>query len=134
VHAAGVEHAADVFDEHAPGSALDDEPAGGGPEVTIVGLPDLRSCLAVRLAWDARKKHVHASTKTSARDGSGICPNRRCSQGSRRKRFHQVGDGDGFPLHVQHWANARNCKLDGEIKGAGAGAEADGVQISLGGM
>jgi hypothetical protein len=72
--AAGVQHSADVFDEHGPCAGLDDNPPGGGPKVAVVVGAARGSGLAMRLARDTAKYEVHASTKASARDGSGIAP------------------------------------------------------------
>jgi hypothetical protein len=44
-----------------------------------------------------------------------------------------VDDSEGFPLHVQDWAKARNCEGDSKVEGSGAAAEADGVEVSPGG-
>jgi hypothetical protein len=53
--AASVQHAADVLDEHGPSSGLDDDPAGGWPEVAVIGGASGGSGLRPRLARDAAK-------------------------------------------------------------------------------
>jgi hypothetical protein len=128
------EQAADILDEDAPGPGLDDEAAQGWPEVAGVIGPGLLSGHAVRLARDARKNDVHAATKSSAWDGSGITPNRRRIQGARLNRFDQSRDGEGLPLHVEDRTKAWNCDGQSKVEGGGAGAEADGVEVSGRGM
>jgi hypothetical protein len=67
-----MDDAADVLQEDAPSAGLDDEPASGGPKVALVLGAKARACFAVRLARDAAKDEVHASTKRAAWSGSGI--------------------------------------------------------------
>jgi hypothetical protein len=72
--AAGMQHPAHVLDEDGPSPALDDDPAGSWPEVAGVKVSKGGPGLAVRLARDAAKYEVHASTKPSASEGPGIRP------------------------------------------------------------
>ena len=72
--AAGVEHPADVLDEDGPSAGLDEKPAGGGPQVALVSGAQGGTGLPVRLARDAAKDEVQASTEASASEGAQICP------------------------------------------------------------
>jgi hypothetical protein len=81
------------------------------------------------LARDAAKDEIHASTKASAWDGSGIRPDRRRSQETVFNRFDQVADGECFPLDVKCWAKAWDCQLDAQVESSAPGAEGDGAQL-----
>jgi hypothetical protein len=53
--ASRVQHAADVLDEHGPWPGLDDDPAGGWPEVAVISGASGGSGFRPRLARDAAK-------------------------------------------------------------------------------
>lgn len=80
----------------------------------------------MRLARDAAKDEIHEATEASARDGSGIRPDRRRSQVTVLNRFDQVAGGECFPLHVQNWAKAWDRQFDSEVEASASGADADG--------
>lgn len=134
VGAAAAEHPADVFDEHGPRAGLDDDPAGGWPEVAVVVGAKASARDAVGLARDAAKNEVHASTKASARRGSGIRPNRSVSQETRFNRRNHCCGGECFPLHVQDRAKARDRKFKSEVQSSASRAKADGGEVSGWGM
>jgi hypothetical protein len=107
---------------------LHDDASGGGPQVAFVFFAELLACDRMGLTGDPAICEIHAATEASARDGSGIRPDRRRSHSTLLNRFDQVSDGEGFPLHVQDRASAWDRQLDAEIKSASSGAEGDAVE------
>jgi hypothetical protein len=61
------EHPRDVFDEDEVRSALDDDAAGVGPEVSLVARSLAIASDAVRLAGDTANEEIHRSTPLAAR-------------------------------------------------------------------
>lgn len=126
--APAAEHPADVLDEDEPRAGLDEDAARGSPEVALVVPPETLPGKAMRLAGYASNDAIHASTEASARDGSHIAPQRRRSHDTALHLRDQISDSECFPLHEQDWASTWDCQLDGPIKAATAGAEADEVE------
>lgn len=131
---AGCDHAGDVFDERAPRAGLDEDAPERGPKIALVLASAPLASDGVRLAWDAANDAIHTAAKLSAREGSGIAPQRRWSQQALLHRRHQMGAGECFPLHVSDRAIAWNCQLEAEIETAASGADGDDVNPSMGGM
>lgn len=77
--ASAAEHPADVFDEDEPRTRLNEDAAGGGPEVALVFLAEPLSGKTVGLARDAAKDAIQEAAPRSAPEGSGIAPHSRRS-------------------------------------------------------
>nr|WP_234819483.1 hypothetical protein [Rhodopseudomonas palustris] len=107
---------------------MDDDAAGGAPQIALVIGAEALAGEAVRLARDAANNAIHEATPASAVEGGDIAPHRRCSHETLPHRFDQVSDGEGFPLHQHACASAWDCQLESEIKPAASGAQADGVE------
>ena len=127
------EHAADILDEHEPGTALDDDAPRVAPQVAFVEASLLAPGEAVRLARDAANDAIHKAAPRPAVEGSGIAPHRSRMKETLLHRCHQVRDGEGFPLHQTDASSNGNRQSDAEVKPASAGAEADEVE-PVGGM
>ena len=112
------EVAADVFEEDGPRSGLDNAAADDGPEVARIGDAPTLAGETERLARVARNDEIHSATPVSAAEGSGICEDRRVSQGARLHLRHQCSAGEGFDLHHADRASIWNCQLDGAVKSA----------------
>lgn len=121
------DHSRHIFDERAPRACLHEDAAEGRPEVALILAPKPFSGHRMRLAWDSANDAIHAATKLSAWEGSGIAPQRCRSQETLLHRRHQMSAGEGFPLHVSDWPIAWNCQFEAEIEPATAGADGDGV-------
>lgn len=134
IGAAAGEHPSDVLDEDGPCPALDDEAAGGWPKVPRVERTKACARLAMWLARDAAKDDVHASTKASARDGSGIAPYRRRVQETRFNRLRQMRDGEGFPLHIKDWTKPGETRPQREVQGAASCGDGYGGEVGAAGM
>lgn len=122
------EHAPDVLDEDEPRAGLDEDAPGAGPEVARVLAPETLAGEGKGLTWNPADDAIHSAAIASARDGSGIAPQRSLSQGAVLHLRHQCGAGESFPLHVEDGASAWNCQLDGSVKSTAAGTEADDVE------
>lgn len=66
------QHAADVFDKHAPRAGLHDNSASFGPEISLVVFPKFFTGEAVWLARDSANDEIHDSTPWAAAEGSDI--------------------------------------------------------------
>lgn len=122
------EHAGDIFDDDEPRPRLCDDAPGRGPEVACVEAPALPAGEAVRLARDAANDSIHEAAPWPAVEGAHIRPDSRWSHKARFHRFNQMGDGEGFPLHHNDGASARNGEVEGEVEPSSTGAEADDVE------
>lgn len=122
------EHAPDVLDEDEPRTGLDEDAASGAPEVALVVSSKSFAGEAVGLAGNAPDDTIHAATEASAREGSHITVDRRWSHDTALHLRDQVSDGECFPLHTSDRASRWDCQLDGSIKAASSGAEADNVE------
>lgn len=124
-------HSLDVLDERPPGAALDDDPAGWSPRITLVEFSETLPCLAMRLTGDAAKDAVHSSTKLAAWEGAQIRPDRRLNQETFGHRFAQSVASKGFPLHHADCSSVGNSQFDGEVESATSCAKADVLERGI---
>lgn len=82
----GDEHSADVLDPNDPWPDLDDDAARWRPEIALVELALLPTCVRMGLARNAANDCIHKAAPRPAVEGSGIAPYRSWSQETRPHR------------------------------------------------
>lgn len=94
----------DVLQEHEARSHVTNDARDVGPHPPLIGGSGASASDAPRLAREARRDDVHASTPRCAVEGCEIVPDRRAIHGRILHPRHESGRSKGFPLNVTHAA------------------------------
>jgi hypothetical protein len=117
----GCRQTRDVFEQYPLRAYAAKDPGDGRPEVAFVSDSSLEPGDAERLAREARRDDIHASTPASAVEGAKVVPDRSFTQRRVRHSRHERGRCSCFPLNETHSSVSGFGEVEPEFEAASPG-------------
>jgi hypothetical protein len=111
----------DVFEQYPLRAYAANDPGDGRPEVAFVGDSSLEPGDAERLAREARRDDIHASTPASAVEGDKVVPDRSVTHGRVSHPRHERGRRACLPFHPTHSSISGFGEVESEFEAASPG-------------
>lgn len=111
----------DVFEQYPRRAYLANDPGNVRPQVALVLDSPLLSGDAERLAREARRDDIHASTPASAVEGGNVVPDRSVTHGRISHPRHERGRRACLPFHPTHSSISGFGEVEPEFEAASPG-------------
>jgi len=113
----------DVFEEHARGSTLSDDPRDVRPDPSLVCCSEALPSNGVRLTGKSSRNHLHRSPEGSGIEFAEIRLSKALVQGTLVDARNNSGQGVGFPFRKSDGPVGGQCDAESKLKAADSEAE-----------